>query len=171
LELQTERAAVVVVEAEANLRRARVGRAVAEAAEVRVLDRRRLRRRDERRVVLAEEDEADGLLRQPSVNAHPGESERRLAGADRRDVAIVRAREVALEVKLEAARDDSLRRGVEPLEVRAEPEAARSEVKLRRARRPRVGGEQRQREVVALRRRGVVDEARLKEAVELQARA
>src|SRR5205085_2902855 len=129
LKLPRARATHIVVETEADLRRTFRGRAVTESSEIRILNGRRLCRREERRVVLAEENEAGRLLCQLPVNARPSETQAGLARTNRRDIAIVHAREVALEIELKATSDNHLRSWIKPLEVCADAKAARSQVK------------------------------------------
>src|SRR6266478_8196982 len=116
-------AADVVVRTKPSLGNTRVGCSISQAAEVRILNHVGHGRGNKWRPVLSKECEGAGLIVESPIESHPSQSYGRLAGPNRRDVAIVRAGEVALKVKFNLAGNHHVRSGIEPLESRAQSQA------------------------------------------------
>ena len=107
-----------MIKTKPRLRYASVSSAISQAAEVCILDHVRHRGRNKRRPVLTEECEGARLIVEPAINSDPRQADRRLAGTNRRDVAIVHAGKVTFEVEFDLARERDLGRRVKPFEVR-----------------------------------------------------
>ena len=96
---------------------ASVSGAISQAAEVCILDHVRHRGRNKRRPVLAEECEGAHLVIETAIDSYPRQTNRRLAGTNRRDIAVVHAGKVTFEVKLDLAGERNLGRRIKPFEV------------------------------------------------------